>query len=213
MCYKEILECLANAKTETFILKENEVIRHQEASTHCLYIVLEGKVEVSLLTSLNIIMYSDVFKPFDCFGEKYMCANTASFTLHTLENSKLLAINLHNLIGSTPEYLLQRLMTNLMNHIATQNLMLTRQIQYGQISSLKKRVALFLLNYYEENKTTLFTVPFNREEMAKYLSATRPALSKVLSEFKQLELIDYYKDSFKINDLVNLKKIINKEDL
>ena len=78
---------------------------------------------------------------------------------------------------------------------------LNKQLNYIQITSLTKRVAIFLLDYSQNAGAHLFTIPFNREEMALYLNATRPSLSKVLAELKRNGIIDYYKNTFKINDI------------
>jgi CRP-like cAMP-binding protein len=43
-----------------------------------------------------------------------------------------------------------------------------------------------------------FDIPFNRQELADYLSVERSALSATLSDMKRDGLIDYHKNSFRI---------------
>ena len=43
--------------------------------------------------------------------------------------------------------------------------------------------------------------------MANYLNATRPAVSRILRELKEQNIIDYYRSSFKILDLETLSNL------
>ena len=115
-----------------------------------------------------------------------------------IDGSAVLTMN-----KQTSSYMSQFLI-NMIKLMAQRSISTNTQVDYSRITSLRKRIAIFLLSHYSETKKCLFTVSLSRSEMANYLSVTRPALSKVLAELKKENIIDYYKDSFKIKDLEKL---------
>ena len=51
----------------------------------------------------------------------------------------------------------------------------------------------------EKQNSRFITIPFNRQQMAGYLSLDRSALSKEFGKMKADGLIDYHKNTFKLN--------------
>lgn len=49
-----------------------------------------------------------------------------------------------------------------------------------------------------KNFTIPITIPFNRDELANYLSVDRSALSRELANMKKENIIDYHKNVFKL---------------
>lgn len=56
----------------------------------------------------------------------------------------------------------------------------------------------FLNNTALKTKTTEFTIPFNRQQMADYLNLDRSALSKELGKMRDDGMIKFRKNYFKI---------------
>ena len=148
-----------------------------------------------------------VLNKHDCFGENMIGRKHVRFyTLTAHTECKLLILQVNTLKPGANAACMMTLLLNILHHLGRQNVYLRNQIAYSKINPLKTRVAVYLIHSRDHYQSNMFTVPFNREEMANYLGATRPALSKVLSLFKDLELIDYYKNSFKINNLEGLRE-------
>ena len=51
-------------------------------------------------------------------------------------------------------------------------------------------------------ESSSFTLPFNRQQLADFLSVDQSAMSAELSRMKKDGLIDYYKDKFILKELV-----------
>ena len=64
--------------------------------------------------------------------------------------------------------------------------------------NIRTRVMKYLSHLAIEENSKIFTIPFNRQEMADYLNVERTALSKELSKMQKEGLISYYKNTFKI---------------
>ena len=63
---------------------------------------------------------------------------------------------------------------------------------------LDKLTADVLSEQANLQKTIIFTIPFNRQELADYLSVERSAMSKELARMKSDGLIDYDGRTFKL---------------
>lgn len=96
-----------------------------------------------------------------------------------------------------------------MLHILSQRLVrLTQKVTYLSCSSLKSKVALYLL--HEGKKVSpgqAFTIPFNREDLAAYLNTQRPSLSRILTQLRKEGKIDYKRSTFRILDEKGLRDI------
>lgn len=208
MSSTDITSVLTHLSSSLHSYKKDEIICHQDETFLKIGILLTGKIQSSkrYLTNDSFILHT--FCAPDVFGENIICAGCIAmpYTLQALQDSTILLIDgssMFTMDKHTSHYMSQFLM-NIIKLMADRSILANIQVDYSRITSLRKRVAIFLLNHYSEHNQLLFTVSLNRSEMAHYLSVTRPALSKVLAELKKEDIIDYYKDSFKIKDLQKL---------
>lgn len=209
MSSKDIVSVLSHLPVSLHTYKKDEIICTQDENFFYLGILLEGKIQTSktYLTNDNFIL-NTLCAP-NVFGENIICADCMAmpYTLQAVqEDTVLLLIDGSSVLTmnkQTSSYMSQFLI-NMIKLMAQRSISTNTQVDYSRITSLKKRVAIFLLSHYQETKQLLFAVSLSRSEMANYLNVTRPALSKVLAEMKKENIIDYYKDSFKIENLEKL---------
>lgn len=96
-----------------------------------------------------------------------------------------------------------------MLHLVAEKAMdLNKRVDYLTIKSIRSKVSTYLLEAYEHNHEAYFHTPMKRNELADFLNVTRPSLSRELTKMKEEGLIDFYRSSFKINDLEGLKQYI-----
>ena len=67
--------------------------------------------------------------------------------------------------------------------------------------NLREKVSAFLSEEYQKNGTPSFTIPYDRQQMADYLSVDRCALSKELSKMKKEGILDYRHSWFQLKTL------------
>lgn len=211
MSKDEILLTLSHLPCSLHKYKKNEMICGQNEIFFKLGILLEGKIESSktYLTKDHFVL--NTLSAPDVFGENIICANCMKvpYSLHAIQETVLLLIDGDSLLTMNKQNstFMSQFLINMIRLMAKRSISVNTQIDYSRITSLRKRVAIFLLTHYEKTNQLIFTTSFNRNEMANYLSVTRPALSKVLAELKKENIIDYYKDSFKIE---NLEQLMNQ---
>ncbi len=92
-----------------------------------------------------------------------------------------------------------RLITRNMLEIQSEkNFSMTRKLHLLSGTTLKERIALWLLDQAEQNG--IVHLAMNREELADYLGTTRPSLSRELMKMQQEGLITVEKNVIKLSD-------------
>lgn len=93
------------------------------------------------------------------------------------------------------------LMRNCFASVAEKSMMLYDRIECLIRPSVREKIASYLTRLAQENNSSVFTVPMDRNAMAEYLNVDRSALSRELSKMKMEGLLDYYKSSFRLLSL------------
>ena len=91
----------------------------------------------------------------------------------------------------------KKLISNIIKIISLKNLDLRERIELLSKKSLRERILYMLHKAKLNSKSSIFKIPFSREQMAEYICADRSALSRELSRMKREGLIDYHKNMFK----------------
>lgn len=87
---------------------------------------------------------------------------------------------------------------NILGLMAEKNRLLTEKMRYLTQRSTRQKIMLYLSNLARDKGKSTFALPFNRQQMADFLSVDRSALSAELSKMKKDGLIDYHKDQFSL---------------
>jgi CRP-like cAMP-binding protein len=101
------------------------------------------------------------------------------------------------LSGLMPDALRARLMKNLLEIVANQNIRQLYKIDILSRRSLRERVCCYL-SILQKRKSSNFSLSLNREELAQYLCVDRSALSRELGRMQKDGLIRFHKNHFQI---------------
>ncbi len=92
----------------------------------------------------------------------------------------------------------QRLSQNLLMQIARKNLMLTEKIGQTSKRTTRDKLLAYLSAQAKKQGASTFDIPFNRQQLADYLSVDRSAMSSELGKLKGEGVIDYRKNRFQL---------------
>lgn len=91
-----------------------------------------------------------------------------------------------------------RLIQNLLGLIAGKNLLLTNKITH----LVKRTTREKLLSYFSEQAalsgSSAFTIPYNRQELADYLSVDRSAMSTALGQLRREGVLEFRRNWFRL---------------
>ena len=197
---EKMLGCLlANIKT----YNKNEYIVKASHTLLDVGIVLEGRINIikedywgnrSILTTL---------KTGELFGEAFACAKTQYniFSVVAAEKSKIMFIN-YEKITSPCQFACNfhtKIIKNMLKLMAQKNIMLTTKIEHLTQKTTRDKILSYLSTEAIKQNSHNFTIPFNRQELADFLSVDRSAMSAELSRMHKDGLIDYNKNKFTLN--------------
>ena len=138
--------------------------------------------------------------PGQVFAETYasLPGGVLNVGVEAVEETQVLFLDVGRVLqvcpGGCPFH--SRLLRNLLQVMALKNLNLTRKISHITPRSIRERMLAYLSNEAVRQGTMDFRIPFNRQQLADYLSVDRSALSAELSKMKREGLLDYQKNHF-----------------
>ena len=139
-------------------------------------------------------------RPGSVFGEAFACLPGAVATVDVavVEAAEIMFIDVSRIfqdgLAALPEQ--QQVLMNLLALLARRNMMLTEKIRYMSQRSTRQKLMFYLSAEAQRHGSPAFTLPFNRQQLADFLSVDRSAMSAELSKMKKDGLLEYHKNSF-----------------
>ena len=136
----------------------------------------------------------------DLFGEAYACSHSGFLEVSALASqpSDILFLDIKRVLTSCSNSceFHSRLIQNLLSILAEKNLMLNKKIEYISKKTLRSKILSYLSDVSIQKGSSSFEIPFNRQQLADYLSADRSALSNELSKMRDEGLLSFQKNHF-----------------
>ncbi|MDR1085041.1 MAG: Crp/Fnr family transcriptional regulator [Deltaproteobacteria bacterium] len=90
------------------------------------------------------------------------------------------------------------LIRNMISLFARRNVMLAGKMEHITKRTTKEKILSYLSEQSKLSGSKSFNIPFNRQELADYLSVERSALSAEMSKLKAGSIINYRKNHFEL---------------
>lgn len=194
---KHILDCIGSHK-KTF--KKGETIFSAGSVINEIGLVLSGSVNIVVNFFWGESQIFAHVESGDVFGENYaaipnkelICDVTAA------EDSEILFLNIQALLKTCERVCSfhHRIIQNMLCISAQKNLALSTRMMHIAPKSIRSRLLSYLSEQAAEYGSSHFTIPFNRQQLAEYLSVNRSAMSNELSKMQKDGLIKYRKSEF-----------------
>lgn len=194
-----LLKCLSAEKK---FFKKDETVCFAGSRINSAGIVLSGKVYLESNDFLGNTSIVSEFTPGRCYGENYAFAQNTQmpFNIVAKENSEILIFDIRKFtepcIKDCSYH--KMLMSNLVASIATKSCELSNKISHLSKRTTREKLISYLSEQSQIQKSSLFTIKFNRQELADYLSVERSAMTKELTRMKNDGLIDFDGRTFKL---------------
>ena len=154
-------------------------------------------IKEDFLGNRNIIAEA---QPGEIFAESYACVPGAPLGVSAAaaERSEVMFMDVSRVLtvcGSACAFH-ARLMRNLLAVLAEKNLQFSEKLTYMTQRSTRQKLLAYLSAESLRRGAREFEIPFNRQQLADYLSVDRSALSGELSKLRGEGLLDYRKNKF-----------------
>ena len=91
-----------------------------------------------------------------------------------------------------------RVVQNLFFTISEKNRSLVRKLDYMSKRTTREKLIAYLSEEAKKENSPYITIPFNRQQLADYLSVDRSAMSKELCRMRDEGLLEFEKNQFKL---------------
>ena len=197
-----MLGCL-QAKLLTF--KKGEYIYREGQHLDHISVLVKGKLLVQhddFWGNRNII---NVIHVGEMFGEA--CVAPESGVLHNdvvaEEDSAVIFFNVRKILTvcSTACRFHSMVIQNLFFAISEKNRRLVQKIGHMSKRSTRAKLLSYLSDEAKRHNSNSFSIPFNRQQLADFLSVDRSAMSNELSKLRNEGMLDFHKNEFTLREL------------
>lgn len=198
----ELDKMFACSKTVERTFQDESYIFRQGETPKNLFLLLEGVVMLSkdFASGKRDVLF--LVEAGDVFGEMFLFADAENYWYDAIAQGSVRLLEIpwdffYCFCSNACEH--HRLITRNMLEIQSEkNFSMTRKLHLLSGTTLKERIALWLLDQAEQNG--IVHLAMNREELADYLGTTRPSLSRELMKMQQEGLIAVEKNVIKLSD-------------
>lgn len=168
-------------------------------------IVLSGKLAVSNFYLTGDESLVNILEPSYSFGLEiaYTYEKVSPFSIYALTDCEIILFNYEAIAkkGTIPEEYRSIITQDVLKFIANENLRKYHKIKIISHYKLRNKIIAYLLSEKQKNKSDIFVIPYNRDELSKFLCVNRSSLSHELSLMQKEGLIKFDKNKFEIISL------------
>ncbi|MDE6619971.1 MAG: Crp/Fnr family transcriptional regulator [Lachnospiraceae bacterium] len=199
---EEIEKMFRCSKTVERSFEDGSYVFRQGETPKNLFLVLEGTVMISkdFASGKRDVLF--MIGQGDVFGEMFLFADTKTYWYDAITQGKVSVLEIpweffYCFCSNACEH--HRMITRNMLEIQSEkNFTMTRKLHLLSGTTLRERIALWLLEQTADTRSDVIKLRMNREELADYLGTTRPSLSRELMKMQQEQLIEADKNTIKI---------------
>jgi CRP-like cAMP-binding protein len=196
---KVMLDCL-QAKQRSY-QKGSFIFRVGDQATS-VGVLLSGDVQVmqeDFWGNRTILAH---IEPGDLFAEAFSCSQSDSLPISVIatEDSRVMLLDYKRIITSCSSACVfhTRLIRNMMQILARNNIRLTQKMEHITQRTTREKLYSYLSEQAKASGSNSFSIPFDRQELADYLSVDRSALSNELSKMRNQGILQYHKNQFEL---------------
>jgi len=195
-----MLNCIPN---HTSSYKEGEYIFRVGDTVSNVYVVLKGSVQLEHTDYWGNFNIISVFTKGSMFGESFAFLEgnrEVSLSVKTTEDTVIMALDSYKILTMCTNACLfhNKLIRNLVSIMSNKNTLLNKKMMYLSERSIKSKLLAYLSDCQRKEKSSKFSIKYNRQELADFLSVDRSAMSKELSKLKKEGILDYHKNHFEL---------------
>lgn len=193
----QVLECL---DAHIVKYKAGEYVFRQGEHIKSITLLVDGKLHIQRYDYWGNGNIINIIETGEMFGEAYVTPNSETLINNVIavEDSTVLFLNSEKIISVCPNScgFHSVIMRNLIYAISDKNRKLVQKLAYMSNRTTREKLTAYLSDESERQKNSTFTIPFNRQQLADFLSVDRSAMSNELSKMRNEGLIKFNKSKF-----------------
>ena len=195
----DMLGCLSPTERE---FAKDAFVLHEGSPVDAFGLVIRGSVLViqeDFWGNRNIIT---VIAPGEVFAESYACSAGVPLGVNVVaqEASEILFLEVQRALHTcnTACGFHQRLIRNLVSMLAEKNLHINEKLLHISQRSTRDKLLSFLSSQSQHHGQAAFEIPFNRQQLADFLSVDRSAMSSELCKLRNEGILRFDRSHFEL---------------
>ena len=138
----------------------------------------------------------------EMFGEAYIAPECGALPIDVLAttDSRILFFDLYKIMtvcsSACPFH--TAVVQNLFYAISEKNRTLVQKLGYLSKRTTREKLLSYLSDEAKKQKNAVFTIPFNRQQLADFLSVDRSAMSNELCKMRNEGILEFKKNKFRL---------------
>ena len=194
-----MLNCLG-ARLKSY--KKGEYVLRQGEHLSDIIVLVEGNLHIqkddywgnrSILGQISVG---------ELFGEAYIAPESSALLndVVAVEDSTIILLDVKRIITTCPSACRFHAMVvqNMFFAISEKNRRLVQKLGHMSKRSTREKLISYLSEEAKKQNTASFTIPFNRQQLADFLSVDRSAMSNELCKMRDDGLLEFDKNQFRL---------------
>ena len=165
-------------------------------------LILKGGATVEHIDSLGDISILMKLKQGEIYGieSAYSAESVYKDSLIATEKTLVMFMNKHRVINPCANRCKRHdiVVKHIMQMVAENNIQLLDKLTHMSKKSIREKLLSYFNSLANKSGSNYFELPFNKTELANYLSVDRSAMSTELTKMREDGLIDFDKTQFRI---------------
>ena len=194
-----MLSCF-NAIVRSF--KKGEYVLRQGDKLNSILVLVEGRLHVQrndYWGNLSILAHIGIG---EMFGEAYIAPESGALLndVVAVEDSTVIFIDARCIFTTCQSACTfhSQVIQNMFFAISDKNRMLVRKLGHMSRRTTREKLISYLSEESKKHQSGSFTIPFNRQQLADYLSVDRSAMSNELCKMRDDGLLEFHRNRFKL---------------
>lgn len=139
----------------------------------------------------------------EMFGEAYVAPESGALLndVVALEDSAVMFFDVNRVITTCPTACRFHavVVQNMFFAISEKNRRLVQKLDHMSRRTIREKLISYLSEEAKKNNNSSFSIPFNRQQLADFLSVDRSAMSNELCKMRNEGLLEFEKNAFRLN--------------
>ncbi len=194
-----MLSCL-DARLRTY--KKGEYVFRQGEPLNCITVLADGELYIQRDDYWGNRTIVSRIAAGEMFGEAYIAPESGALLndVVAIEDSVVIFFDVRRIITvcSSACRFHSMVVQNLFFAISEKNRSLLQKLGHISKRTTREKLISYLSEEAKRNRSASFIIPFNRQQLADYLSVDRSAMSNELCKMRDEGLLEFDKNAFKL---------------
>ena len=194
---ESMLGCLSAAVK---MYKKGDIIYRAGENISSVAMLLDGSVHIQKEDYWGNLSILDSVSPGELFGEVFACLENEpmAYNAEAVKDCSVLMLDVTRVLTTCTNACKfhARLIRNLLSAISDKNRILTQKMLHISQRSTREKLLSYLSEQSLKHGSASFDIPFNRQQLADYLSVDRSAMSSELGRMRDEGLLKFEKNRF-----------------